>query len=94
MTSAIGVAKTIIANRPVASDAPQAHSQGFLGFRPCHPKIQKLLTIYQLKRKFVYCLLFFCVRFRSSLPALLADSILIACGAAAEDPVVKELGEA
>ena len=33
MTSAIGVAKVIIANRPIASDTPQAPSQATFGFR-------------------------------------------------------------
>ena len=42
MTSTIGVAKAIIANRPVASDAPQAPSlqapsQATLGFLPLSP---------------------------------------------------------
>ena len=34
ITNAIGVAKAIIANRPVASDAPQAPSQATLRFVP------------------------------------------------------------
>ena len=38
--SPIGVAKTIIANRPVASDAPQAPSQATLGFVPLPPPRQ------------------------------------------------------
>ena len=37
MTNAIGVTKTTIANRLVASDAPQAPSQATLGFVPLHP---------------------------------------------------------
>ena len=40
MTNAIGVAKTTIANRPIASDAPQAHSQTTLGFVPLPPPRQ------------------------------------------------------
>jgi hypothetical protein len=36
----IGVAKTIIANRPIASDAPQAPSQASLGFVPLPPSYQ------------------------------------------------------
>ena len=40
MTNAIGVAKTIITNRPIASDAPQAHSQTTLGFVPLPPPRQ------------------------------------------------------
>ena len=40
MTNAIGVAKTIIANRPIASDAPQAPSQATLGFVPLPPPRQ------------------------------------------------------
>ena len=35
-TNAIGVAKTIIANGPVASDARRAPSQATLGFVPLH----------------------------------------------------------
>ena len=40
MTNAIGVAKTIISNRPIASDAPQAPSQATLGFVPLPPPRQ------------------------------------------------------
>ena len=40
MTNAIGVAKTIITNRPIASDAPQAPSQATLGFVPLPPPRQ------------------------------------------------------
>ena len=49
MTNAIGVAKTIIANRPIASDAPQAPSHDTLGFVP-------LAFLWLLKaRGFVMC---------------------------------------
>ncbi len=40
MTNAISVAKTIIANRPIATDAPQAPSQATLGFVPLPPPRQ------------------------------------------------------
>ena len=40
MTNAIGVAKTTIASRPIASHAPQAPSQATLGFVPLPPRRQ------------------------------------------------------
>ena len=45
MANAIGVAKMkIIANRPIASDAPQAPSQATLGFVPLPPPRQYTLN--------------------------------------------------